>query len=183
MSTAPAKMWVFVGEHFACIKITGRANFASSIDFRTLVQGLRQKDCNYFVLDLSECSLMDSTFLGVLAGFGLQSTASNAGNTISIELLNPNERITELLESLGVLHLFKVAHRTLQLPETSQSVPLTPACPTREEVRAACLEAHQTLMQVNPQNAAKFKEVAAFLAEDLKKQQANPDKPGAAKPQ
>ena len=75
MNTAPAKMWVFVGERFACIKISGRANFTSSIDFKTVVQELRQKGCNYFVLDLSECALMDSTFLGVLAGFGLKLRA------------------------------------------------------------------------------------------------------------
>jgi hypothetical protein len=29
-------------------------------------------------------------------------------------------------------------------------------------------------MEINPQNAAKFKEVAQFLAEDLKKKKASP---------
>src|SRR5579859_8066848 len=110
MSTTVAKMSVLVGEKFACVKIVGRANFTSSIDFRTLVDELRQKGYTYFVLDLSECALMDSTFLGVLAGFGLKmlKSAPNAERS-AIELLNPNARILELLESLGVLHLFTVA--------------------------------------------------------------------------
>src|SRR5579862_4276814 len=116
MITAPAKMWVLAGEHFACVKISGRASFSCSIDFKTLVQELRQKGCSYFVLDLSECTLMDSTFLGVLSGFGLQSTTQKPGQpNATFELLNPNERITELLESLGVLHLFKLAHGTAQV--------------------------------------------------------------------
>ena len=164
-------MWVLAGEQFACIKISGRANFSSSIDFKTVVQELRQKGCTYFVLDLSECTLMDSTFLGVLAGFGLQSKAAQTAPVL--ELLNANERVTELLESLGVLHLFKLTQGPLQVPGPAQEQALSPACPTREDVRRACLEAHQTLMQINPDNAAKFKEVAAFLAEDLKKARPN----------
>src|SRR5678815_1458935 len=108
MNTPSAKILVFAGEKFACIKIIGRANFNSSIDFKTLVNELLQKRFNYFVLDLSECTLMDSTFLGVLAGLGLKSTgADNNSATPTIELLNANVRITELLENLGVLHLFK----------------------------------------------------------------------------
>jgi len=170
MNTAPAKMWVLSGQHFACIKISGRASFSSSIDFRTVVQELRLKGCTYIVLDLSECTLMDSTFLGVLAGLGLQSNAARKENgNPGLELLNPNERVLELLESLGVLHLFKVTQGPLQAPCATEEQTLAPASPSKEEVRRACLEAHQTLMDLSPQNAAKFKEVAAFLAEDLKK--------------
>jgi anti-anti-sigma regulatory factor len=175
MSTASAKMWVLAGEHFACLKISGRANFSSSIDFKTVVQELRQKGCTYFVLDLSECILMDSTFLGVLAGLGLKTTAGKSGEaTGTIELLNANERIVELLESLGVLHLFKLAQGPLQMPpDVTEAKPLTSCCPDKQEVTRACLEAHQTLMRLSPENAAKFKEVAAFLAEDLKKGKSN----------
>ena len=31
-----------------------------------------------------------------------------------------------------------------------------------------CLDAHQTLMEINPANIPKFKDVAQFLADDLK---------------
>ena len=65
-------MLVLVGQKFACVKISGRANFTTSIDFKTLLNELLQKSYSYFVLDLSECVLMDSTFLGVMAGFGLK---------------------------------------------------------------------------------------------------------------
>ena len=47
-----------VGERFACIRIIGRANFTSSVDFKALVDELGGKGCNRFVLDLSECVLM-----------------------------------------------------------------------------------------------------------------------------
>ncbi len=60
----------------ACIKITGRANFTSSPDFKTLLAELAQKGYKHFIIDLSECMLMDSTFLGILAQFGIRMNAA-----------------------------------------------------------------------------------------------------------
>jgi anti-anti-sigma regulatory factor len=170
MNTPSARLLVWAGEQFACIRIIGRANFMSSIDFRTLVNELRQNGCKRFVLDLSECVLMDSTFLGVLAGFGLKLSAGNGDQgRHGIELLNPNARITELLDTLGVLHLFRLTHGPVTLPEETEPRPHTPASPTKGEVAHTCIEAHQTLIDISPANAAKFKEVTQFLAEGLKK--------------
>jgi anti-anti-sigma regulatory factor len=169
MNTPSAKLLVLVGEKFSCIKIIGRANFNSSVDFKTLVSELRQKGYSYFVLDLSECLLMDSTFLGVLTGFGLKLGQGNKDLCDGgIELLNANARITDLLENLGVIQLFKLSSGPLQAPQDSEARTHTPLNPSKEEVTRACLEAHKTLMDVNPENVGRFKEVAQFLAEDLK---------------
>src|SRR5713226_1135296 len=106
MNTRSAEMSVLAGAKFACVRIKGRANFTSSIDFKTLVNELTRQGRNYFVLDLSECVLMDSTFLGVLAGFGLKMLPpSSEPNGRAIELVGANPRIAELLENLGVIHL------------------------------------------------------------------------------
>jgi anti-anti-sigma factor len=168
MSTPTAKLLVMVGKAFACVKIAGRASFTSSVDFKTLINELLQQGYNYFVLDLSECVLMDSTFLGVLAGFGLK-LSDGAKSDRGIELLNPNPRVADLLENLGVLHLFRVRQGVTAQPEAAGARELTTSNPSREEVTRGCLEAHQTLMQINPDNIARFKDVAQFLAEDLKR--------------
>lgn len=170
MNPPSAKLLVYASGHSACIKIIGRANFTSSIDFKTLVTELMQQGFTCFVLDLAECILMDSTFLGVLAGFGLKVSAKNGAPGGSIQLLNPNERIAELLENLGVAHLFKTVHGTADLPGELLAQPAANGtAPTREEVTRNCLEAHKTLIEIAPDNAIKFKEVAQFLAEDLKR--------------
>ena len=169
MNTPSASMLVFVGEGFACIRIIGRANFNSSIDFKRLVNELLGKGLSYFVLDLSECVLMDSTFLGVLAGFGLKLNPGQKPDS-PIELLNPNTRIAELLENLGVLHLFQVAQDAGAVPNGCPETKVQPCTEhNREEVAKACLEAHKTLMEVNPENVQRFKDVTQFLAEDLQK--------------
>jgi anti-sigma B factor antagonist len=170
MNPTSASMSVAVGEHSACIKIAGRANFTSSIDFKALVNELVQRGCRCFVLDLSDCVLMDSTFLGVLASFGLKLRGGNGdGDQPALEIYNPNPRIIDLLETLGVLHLFKIASGALAPSAGTGSIEQTPSQPGKAEVTRTCLEAHQTLMDINSANAAKFKDVAQFLAENLKK--------------
>jgi anti-sigma B factor antagonist len=170
MSLSSGKILVSVWEKAACVKIIGKVNFTSSIDFKTLFDELWRKGYNCFALDLSECTLMDSTFLGVLAGYGLKVNAPQPDKIQrTLELFNPSERVAELLENLGVLHLFNVTQGTITLPEQTAAQDLAPASPSREEVQRTCLEAHELLMQINPANVAKFKDVATFLAEDLKK--------------
>lgn len=172
MTMPAANLQVMVGKQFVCVKIIGRANFNVSVSFQTLLTELRQKGYQHFILELSECVLMDSTFLGVLAGFGLKMTqASATPPPCPVELRNANERVLELLESLGVLHLFSVTNGPLGAAEAVVPQPADSTQPSRMEVKRTCLEAHQTLMEINPDNVAKFKDVARFLAEDLQKLQ------------
>jgi len=166
-------MLVSIGEKSAMVQIAGRANFTSSVDFKSLLDQLLLRGYTCFILDLTECVLMDSTFLGVLAGFGLKLNSPQTDKIDrTIQLFNPNGRISELLENLGVLHLFKVTEGNVKAPDgaTTKDVQTTNA--TREEVTRTCLEAHKTLMDINPDNVGRFKDVTAFLADDLKKMKA-----------
>jgi len=175
MSLSSAKLTVFVSSQLACVKIQGRANFASSIDFKLLVNELLAQQYTCFVLDLTDCTLMDSTFLGVLAGFGLKMKKDQKtdGSGPSLELMNANPRIMELLENLGVLELFRIFQvPSVELAPDAVSMKTVESIkPTREDITRNCLEAHKTLMALTPENAAKFKDVTKFLAEDLKKMQ------------
>jgi anti-anti-sigma regulatory factor len=171
MNTSKANLLVLVGEQFACVKVAGRANFATAVDFKTVLTELENKGFPYLVIELSECPLMDSTFLGVLAATGIRMNPANVDCVKqAIELRNANERLLELLENLGVLHLFKTCNG--ELPRCEQ-IDSSPCQPTREALTRASLEAHQTLMQINPDNVARFKDVTKFLAEDLERLKGN----------
>ena len=163
-----ANLSVLVGKNFACVKINGRANFACSPDFKTLLAELQGKNYKHFIIDLTECVLMDSTFLGVLAGFGLKMNPKGEATGRGIELVNASPRVAELLENLGALHLFQVANGKLTLPDDVKTCIPESINPTHEQITRTSLEAHQTLMAINPENVARFKDVAQFLAEDLK---------------
>jgi anti-sigma B factor antagonist len=174
MSVVPVKILVSAADHTAWIRISGRANFAASVDFKSLVNGLHEGGCARFTLDLTECVLMDSTFLGVLAGFGMRmEEAGGAAASHAIELVNANARISELLENLGVSQIFTLVSGPAPAP-AAPAVEAATAKATPEELTRTSLEAHQTLMHIAPANIPKFKDVAQFLAEDLKKYKANP---------
>jgi anti-sigma B factor antagonist len=168
---APA-LSVAVLERTAFIKIPGRANFNSSLDFKALVSELRERGFEKFVLDLGECVTMDSTFLGVLSGLALKNSdekQQQGNHDLKLELLNPNARIADLLESLGVEHLFTFRKEATPCTAIFEPVVANRPAPTKEEVSRNCLEAHEELMRLNPNNIPKFKDVAQFLEDDLKK--------------
>ena len=174
MNTPTTMLKVLVGDRFACVKVAGRANFSSAVDFKNVLAGLEQKGYPYVVIELSECPLMDSTFLGVLAASGLRRRPANGEcETQAIEIRNASERLLELLENLGVLHLFKTCNG--DLPKCQQ-IESSPCQPSREALTQASLEAHQVLMDLNPENVARFKDVTRFLAEDLAKLKNGPGK-------
>lgn len=168
MPTPPANLSVLVGKNVACIKVAGRANFSCSPDFKTLLNELAQKGYKHFIIDLCECALMDSTFLGVLAGFGMKLNPNGASPESSIALHNATARVTDLLENLGADHLFKLTKGVLQLPDDVTNSTPDSFTPSREQITRTSLEAHETLMAMSPENKVRFKDVAQFLAEDLK---------------
>ena len=168
MGTPSATMLVSIIDKLVLVKISGRANFAASVDFKSLVSELRARGDHAFALELSECVIMDSTFLGVLSGLGLK-IAETEGPARLIQLVNAPPRIVDLLENLGVAHLFKMCQQSVPSLTQFEAVPASGVAPTREEISRTCLEAHQLLMAINPDNVPKFKDVARFLAEDLKK--------------
>ncbi len=175
MPTPSAQISIAAGRKYACIKIQGRANFTLSPDFNAAFTRLRERGISYFIIELGGCALMDSTFLGNLAGFGLKLGQENGGlEKGCVELRNANSRIVELLENIGVLHLFACAQGELEAPEHLEACALQCVSATRQEVTQNCLAAHQTLMAINPDNVARFKDVAQFLAEDLARMTVDP---------
>jgi len=171
MGAPSPTLQVAVTDRVALVKICGRASFNCSVDFKTLAYELRDRGYRNFVLDLTDCLILDSTFLGVLAGFGLK-LAGAAGEKATVTLLNPNQRILDLLDNLGVAHLFCIAQGKEPPTEKFHEVRPADGSPNKIENTRTCLEAHQTLMNVNPGNIPKFKDVAKFIAEDLKRLEA-----------
>ena len=83
------------------------------------------------------------------------------------ELINPSERVAGLLDNLGVLELFEVTDGEGFAGAEWRSAPGGPA-PSHAEAAKNSLAAHKTLIEVDPANEVKFKDVIKFLADDLK---------------
>lgn len=167
MSKLQPKIEFAVLNHTAFMKISGRASLLNSVEFRSGVNSLVKRGAKHFVLDLTECPIMDSTFLGVLAGLVIGDSKESAA--LSVEILNPHQRVMDLLDSLGVIEFFRVSRNAQPCTQVfDESISDFERVSLVERSRT-CLEAHQVLMDLNPQNIPKFKEVARLLAEDLEK--------------
>ena len=168
---AATSLFVCVRSQMACVRIVGRANFTASVDFKRLMQQLQSDGCKVIILDLRECLLMDSTFLGVLAALGNQCEAvRQQGGACVIELFRPSERVSDLLDNLGVLPLFKLVDET---PPFECFRPIEEGNTSKTELTQTCLEAHRTLMSTSPENERRFKDATEHFETTLRKHEAD----------
>ena len=163
-------IFVARNERGAFVRVVGRGTFQNAQCLRQFGLEAIEEGCPAISLDLSGCKAMDSTFLGVLASAGMKmAEAQKNANGPRIELFQPSKRVLDLLDNLGVAHLFTLVESAKGLPEKYQSIQTVACNASREQLSHTCLEAHQALMALNPANIPRFKEVTKFLQEDLAK--------------
>jgi len=113
-----------------------------------------------FIVDLCNCPVMDSTFMGTLAGISLWLGELGEGR---LSVVNLNERNAESLCSLGLDQLFNV--RVSAIKKDGQALPL-PLEEDRTARAQTMLEAHEALIKTAPENLPKFKDVIQYLEEE-----------------
>jgi anti-anti-sigma regulatory factor len=172
------------------VKVVGRGSFQNSGCLKAFYLQLIKEGVHRFVIDLDACTYLDSTFLGILLGLGLRLKNAGAG---LLHILNASPRNMELLRNLGLDRLIHIDGRgpdegagtaspngsingspgakghTVNLNGVTEKDLQEMACPipTRAEAAPTILEAHENLMEFDPRNVPKFKDVVEFLREDL----------------
>jgi len=144
------------------IRIEGRASFQNSASLRDFLAEMRRQDRGHFVVDFQNCTSMDSTFLGVLAGAALE--LRKLGDAGSMVLCRVGERNLELINNLGL-------HRLLTLDTGDGSAHIRVAgtalasqLRTNElENARLVLASHENLIAADETNRAKFQDVLSFL--------------------
>lgn len=188
-----SKILVARSANLGFVKVVGRGSFQNSGCLKVFYQQLLKEGVNRFVVDLDACTYLDSTFLGILLGLGLK--LKDAGNGL-LHILNASPRNLELLKNLGLDRLINIhggadggngfsgpagtpvpnggpvpitASGRLDLNGIQEKQLEEMACPvpSRAEAAPTILEAHQNLMEFDPRNVPKFKDVVEFLREDL----------------
>ncbi|MBI5686457.1 MAG: STAS domain-containing protein [Verrucomicrobia bacterium] len=180
MNESKGNIVVGVAGERVFVRVQGKGNYQISQPFCQFSNEIIKRGFHEFVVDLGDCSSMDSTFLGVLAGVGLRLMAASG----RIHLANLNSRCREVVASLGIDRLSTVDMCDINLASPGNGGGSAPApaleplampqsMPTDPEGRARyaemVIEAHTTLMQIDPQNVPKFKDCVRFLSEDLEK--------------
>ncbi|MCK9590111.1 MAG: STAS domain-containing protein [Terrimicrobiaceae bacterium] len=152
------------------LKVNGRGTFQNSPGVKEFVKQMIQRGHREFVVDLDACELMDSTFMGTLAGVALRLREIGQGG---LRAVNVNVRNSALLENLGLDQLFAVETG----PATDAPAVLRQtADPVGEEkARETVLEAHEALIEADAHNAVKFKDVVEYLRQELEQENGSDD--------
>ena len=171
MNAGPPQLLVCTEGDAVCVRIRGRADVSVSVGFKTLLTRMLEQHFRQYELELSECQLMDSTFLGVLCAFAARREEAGASRPI---LLNPNDRIQGLVQSLGVHDLFDISRGSPVAPSPCVEPLAATEAPSRLALKETSLEAHRTLIALNPDNLPKFRELTDVLAADVRNLKKNP---------
>jgi len=163
----PASILVGVTGNAVYIKVRGKGSFQNSPALKEFARQMLERGHRIFAFDLGECTVMDSTFMGTLAGMALRLRES--GGTLLVR--NVNERNFELLRNLGLNNLFEIepSSELLAAGSTNDESALETENELSRSENAACMiEAHEALVDAAPENLARFKDVLEYLKQDLR---------------
>jgi anti-sigma B factor antagonist len=159
-------------DHTAVIRVEGRGSFKISPPLKQFIhQVLDSHSAERIWIDMADCTGMDSTFMGVIAG--LACIIKNKPD-FSFKLINLSEKNKKLLVTLGVDRVvdYSLSPTTeeagVMSRTTSDLQTLEPGFANKLEAAKTTLEAHETLVDINPENYNKFKSVLEFLQDDVR---------------
>ena len=159
----PPSILVGTTDRTVWIRVEGKGSFLNSTGLKDFAKEMTNRGYREFVIDLKACPVMDSTFMGTLAGIALRLKENGQGR---LRVINLNERNSDLLSNLGLDQLFTIETVPFTLNCTEQPLQTNG---TEDKVARATtmLAAHEACVEANPENAAKFKDVLEYLKQDL----------------
>jgi len=164
----------------ALFSVTGCARAQHAPAFHDIVSGLCRREVDEFILDLTDCVLLDSTFFG-----GLVRLADPPAPIppILFTVVNPSPQILRQLSILELLPFFRVVHGERSLEGTGDdTVKVIDAsqAPDRASLTRFCLDAHRVLSSLSDANRQRFQSVTELLAAELAEIPPTPPSPPAA---
>ncbi|HOV32655.1 MAG TPA: SpoIIE family protein phosphatase [Candidatus Hydrogenedens sp.] len=148
------------------LKITGTGTWREAYSLYDFLQKLKEenKQVERWVLDFSECTQLESTFLGVLHQLCL---ASEEKGSPQIALQNIARPLLKEFSELGLADIFiHFLFESESLPAELQPITMPT---TQERLIDFILNAHEMLISADPSNAPRFEQLITLLKEEKNK--------------
>jgi anti-anti-sigma factor len=155
---------VAIRDQEAFIRIHGRATFKIGPSLKQFGVMAVERGCRRFIVEMKNCVGMDSTFMGILAGLAT-TLKKTEGDVV---LRNLSEKNLFLVKMLGLSHLITIdnsAQSVIAMPTSGHVLTHSPS--DKKQMTETMIAAHETLVEAAPDNIIKFKDVLAYLKEDL----------------
>lgn len=161
-------MQVGLADKVVWVRVDGRGTFQNCTGLKEFAAEMTRRGHREFIVDLRSCELMDSTFMGTLAGIAMR-----LGSEGKLHIVNANTRCRQVLKNLGLDRIVSVEEMP---PAPAPGAPMRDAegNPPREAKRETIIEAHENLVAANPDNAVRFKDVLDFLKHKEPSEEARP---------
>ncbi len=151
------KYMVSVSGDSATMAVVGKASYINCRCVGDFLTTVIEKGCRSVTVDCSQCTGMDSTFLGMVAGAAIR--LRKLGGSLSLAGLN--ERNGELIENLGLGKIVAIIDAPAQNATAQEQLSATNA--TTEGI----LSAHENLVAADSANLSKFEDVITFLKKEM----------------
>ena len=151
------------------VRVAGRGSFLESGSLKEFGREMVNRGYREFVFDLEECAMMDSTFMGTMAGMALRLKELGQGR---LRVIHCSARSRDLLSGLGLDQIFDIqangadAPKCEELAKTKRNAAEKAAA--KRDQTSTMLEAHEALCQAQPENLTRFKDVLEYLKQDLR---------------
>ena len=145
------------------ITVTGSGSWRESRQVLDLCTEANEKGEVSIIVDFTNCTHLDSTFLGVLHNL---ATNSDESDTYTFEIQNLPEVLMGEISELGLTNLLMHCRpEPLPLPESLQHIEKSDFA--NEEMGRLCLWAHEALVKADPTNADRFAAVLQALHQEI----------------
>ena len=149
------------------VRLEGKGSFLNSGSLKEFAQEMVNRGYREFIVDLQNCVMMDSTFMGTLAGVALRLKELGNGH---LHVVHCGARSRDLLSGLGLDQIFDIHSEGTAAPECADlngegTANVSPE--QKREQAQTMLDAHQALCEAAPENFTRFKDVLDYLKQDL----------------
>lgn len=144
------------------IRIVGSGNMRMCPTFYDVSRRMVNEGYKKFIIDLKDCTGMDSTFMGTLVEIATLSPPPQE----ALMVINPGKRNHSLLESVGLTEVINVKPGRTRIPPVEVEVIRDTATPHDRRI-ALARRAHENLIRVDKRNEAKFGQFLKTLIREL----------------
>ena len=96
------------------VKVEGKGSFLNSGNLKEFAREMLDRGYREFVVDLADCAMMDSTFMGTMASVALRLKELGQGH---LHIVHCKNRSQELLSGLGLDKIIDITNNGAQEPE------------------------------------------------------------------
>jgi anti-sigma B factor antagonist len=156
---------VAIQDSIAYVRVHGRGTFKVAPGLKQFGMVAIDQGCQKLVVEMADCLGMDSTFMGVLAGLAVHLKKREG----EVVLRHLSEKNCFLVKILGLSHLIRMEEGASPAPGMPAAAQVLESGSDKQLLTTTMITAHEVLVEVAPDNIVKFKDVLAFLKEDLRR--------------